>query len=812
MWVHYMNPSELTQDLAYGLRLIRKNPGFSTVAILTLAVAIGGNTAIFTAVNALVLKPPRVQDPERLARIYPGQSRMSWPNFVDLRDETTAVFSEMSAIRGATRTISVGGATFRAIGDAVSPAYFTMLGTSAARGRTLLPSDSRTDLVVLSDRTWRTRFSSDPAIVGRAIDLDGLSHEIIGVMPPLFSGLTPPGMMREFWTPLDAGPAGGLADRSMRSVEVIGRLRPGVAHAQAAAVLRTQALALRARHPQVDEAFTTIQARGVTGLDGFRGMAGALLPVFGFLGLMTIVAGFVLLIGCANIAALLLGRAAGRRRELAMRLALGAGRARLVRQLLTESLLLAFIGGAAGVVLAIWLAGTFNLIVAQLPFPLEFDLSLDHRVLVYALALTVVTVLLFGIVPARRASRVDLVPALRDDDGGTSRQRVRSVLIVGQVAICTILLVWGGLFVRSLANASDVDVGFDPSGVIVTDVNLGDVPQKAERMTALLYELQTRLEMARGIESVGMAWAVPLALMSREEFGGVFDAAAERSGPGGRVMANRLTPGWFETVRIPRLAGRDFRWTDDMSAPRVAVVNETLARQFWGGERQAIGRRLTWPVSETEWEAVEVIGVVGNSKYWTLGETIAPTIYLAARQQPGGGLNLHVRAADRADAVQAVRTELQRLAPGIAFDITSMSDAVDVALMPARVGASFTGGFGALAALLSMLGIYGVVSLSVVQRTREIGIRKAVGARTSQIVHMVVRSTAKLVCAGLAAGLAFGVLGARALSALMVDVRPADPLTTGGVIALVIVATLTASALPAMRAARIDPLIALKKE
>ena len=473
-----------------------------------------------------------------------------------------------------------------------------------------------------------------------------------------------------------------------------------------------------------------------------------------------------------------------------------------MRQLLTESLLLALVGGAAGILLANWLSGTLNLFAARLPFPIEFDLALDRRVLAYALALSGLTALVFGLAPARRASRIDLVPSLKDDGGSTRRQRMRQALVVGQVALCTLLLVWGGLFARSLARAIDVNPGFDPGGVVVAGINLGEAIDNPEQSDALFVELQRRIEQVPGVESAGMATVVPLALMGREEFR-VTPVGADSSGTRPWVHGNRLTPGWFRTLRIPLRAGRDFTWQDREGAPGVAIVNETLARLLWNGD--AVGKRLKDP-------DVEIVGVVADSKYWTIGETISPTLYRPYRQRVVDDMNLHIRTTNMAVAGQAVRAELRRLAPGVAPDITPMTQAVAAATMPSRAGALFTGGFGVIAALLATLGIYGLVSFSVMQRTKEIGVRKAIGAGTAEIVRLVVGGSAALVAAGLGAGLGLGILGGLALRGLIVETSPADPLTLVGVSLLVMGAAVAASAMPALRAARVDPLVTLRNE
>jgi putative ABC transport system permease protein len=583
---------------------------------------------------------------------------------------------------------------------------------------------------------------------------------------------------------------------------VVGRLKPGVGHAQATAETRIIAAQLRTEHPEIGDRIATAETLPIVGFDAFRGVPKAMLSIFAFLALMIVVAGLVLFIGCANIAGLLLGRAAARRREIAVRLALGAGRGRLVRQLLTESLMLAVAGGAAGIVLAAWLAETLNLLAARLPFPVELDLSIDRRVFTYALALSGLTALIFGLAPARRASRIDLVPSLKDEAGAMRRQRLRQTLVVWQVAVCTLLLVCGGLFARSLARATGIDPGFDPNGVLLADLDLGEIVDGAEASDAVFVELQRRIEQVPGVESAGMASIIPLALLGREEFRiTTVDTDSSESRPW--VKGNVLTPGWFGTVRIPLLAGRDFTWQDREGATRVAIVNETLARLLWNGN--AVGKRLKSP-------DVEIVGVVADSKYYTIGETISPALYRPYRQRLVTAMNLHIRTTSMAVATQAIRSELRRLAPGATADIKPMVQAVAVATLPARVGALVTGAFGVIAALLATMGIYGLVSFAVLQRMREIGIRKAIGARTSEIVRLIVGGSAALVSIGLAIGLALGILGGWALGGFIVETPPADPLTLVGVAVLVMSAAVIASAMPALRAARVDPLVVLRDQ
>ncbi|MPY88105.1 MAG: FtsX-like permease family protein [Luteitalea sp.] len=791
---------ELRQDALFGLRLIAQSPGFAVVAILTLAVAIGANTATFTVVNALLFKPPPVAAPHELARIRPGQSHTSWPSYEDIR-ERNDVFSDVAALDRFNAALATRGLPVRLQGERTSVNYFSVLGVPAALGRTFTPADSRRDLLVLADRVWRARFGADPSVVGRILTLDGRPYEVLGVMPPMFRGVAPPGRFQDFWVPVDAtlsNPA--LRDRRGTQFALYGRLKRGVTPAQATAAMRVMARQLKAEPP---ENFLAWEVLSIVGLDAFTGITSTLVPLFIFLALMTVVSGFVLLIGCANIAGLLLGRAAARRREIAVRLALGAGRGRLVRQLLTESLLLALMGGAAGVLLAIWLAGSLNTLAWRLPGVGEFDLGIDRRVLAYALGLTTLTCLLFGLVPARRAACFDVVSSLKQEGGSTTRQRLRQVLVVGQVAVCSLLLVWGGLFLRSLGQISEVDPGFDPVGVLLAKVTLGEGPDEDRaRGERIFAELQQRVGDAPGVQSVGMARLVPLALTGRETF--YVRIEGDRTDTEGRpVVVNKVTPGWLETVRIPLLAGRDFTWDDHEGRPGVVIVNETLARQFWDGD--ALGKHLN--PGPDSWE---VVGIARDSKFRTLGETSAPAIYRPLRQAYESDMTLHVRTDHMQATGNVIEREMQRIAPEVAVDIEPMTEAVAVAVLPAQIGAAITGAIGMVAMLLSTLGVYGLVSFSVVQRTREIGVRKALGARTPDIIRLVVGGSAALTAVGLAVGLGVGALGANVLRGFLTGVSPMDPRTLTGVALLVMCAALVASALPARRASRVDPLITLR--
>jgi predicted permease len=628
-------------------------------------------------------------------------------------------------------------------------------------------------------------------------------------MPRSFRGVAPPGFPRDLWTPLTfTGESRGLEqDREATSFEVYGRVGPGTTVAAAAADVRIAGAELQAAYPETNTRFGDVRLFPVSGLGGFQGMS-VLMPVVAFLALLGVIATVVLLVGCANIAGLLLGRAAARRREIAVRLSLGAGRGRLVRQLLTESLMLALAGGVLGVALSAWLTGLVPLATRSLPFPVEFDFAVDGRVLVYALSLAGGAAILCGLAPARRAARTSLVEALKLDTGGAGKQRLRTALVIGQISACAALLVWGGLFTRSLANASQVDPGFVADGVLLAEVPIGDIsgPEPGARAQAV-QQLHERIRALPAVESTGMAFAVPLALSARAEY--EIRISTERGESRlARVMGNTVTPGYFDTIRVQRRAGRDFNWQDAGASSLVAIVNETAARRFWNG--QAVGQHIQLPDRE-RWVSAEIVGVVADSKYWTLGEEIAPTVYQPYGQGTSGN-TLFVRTRTLARTREAIATELRTLAPAQPVEIRLMTDAIAISTLPARIGALATTAFGVLAMLLSAMGIYGMVAFSVAQRTREIGVRKALGATTGTIVGHVLRGSVTRSAVALLLGAAAGSLAASLFGGFIVGVSNFDVPTLAAVAALVLGATVMASLAPALRAARIDPVTTLRAD
>jgi putative ABC transport system permease protein len=771
-------------------------------------VSIGGNTAMFSMVNALFFQPLAIAAPQEIVRIYTGESTVSWPNIDDLRRRNT-VLTDIVAQGQAAVSLAADPLPVRLSAGLVSTNYFTVLGAVPLAGRTLQPDERRADVVVLSERLWRTRFGSSPATVGSTVTVDGTPREVVGIMPRAFRGIAPAGLTRDIWLPVDStGAHRGLAtDRAAARFEAYGRLKPGLSAEDAGAALRVLGVQMAAEFTDTDSRFGATEVFAASGLGLYRGVAKTLAPVFVFVGFLTVVAAFVLLIGCANLAGLLLGRAAARRQEIAVRLALGASRGRLVRQLLTESVVLALIGGAFGLALALTLASGISAVTIRLPVAVDLNLALDGRILAYTLGVSLLCALLFGLAPARRASRLQLVDSLKVDGGsGTTGQWFRQVLVVGQVSVSAMLLIWSGLFAQSLLQARSVDPGFDPSGVLLADVQLvDDRPGGMERGEAAFVALHDRVRELPEVEQAGWSSIVPLALIGNERFR-VSKVDAPQGVPGTWVVASRLSPGWFATVRIPIISGRDFTWQDRAGAPSVVAVNETLARQFWNGA--AVGQQIRHGSTTST-----VVGIVRDSKYWTLGEPTSPTVYMPFRQALASyPPTLHVRTTNARATAERIRHAVQDLVPGAPVQFQSMPDAVAGAVMPARVGAMVTGAFGLLGALLATLGVYGLISYIVVQRTREMAIRRAIGASTAHIVGLVVGSSTKLTAVGLIVGIALGTLTAPLFGGLLVNVSPRDPLTLIMTSLALLGTAVLASAAPAVRAARIDPIASLTAE
>jgi predicted permease len=839
---------ELWQDLRYGVRTLWKKPGFTLVAVLTLALGIGANTAIFSFVNAVLLRPLPVAEPERLVYVFGGvrtnpYNVSSYPDYIDYRDRNK-VFSNLIAYSPITLSLSGDDGADTISGLIVTGNYFEALGVRAQVGRTFLPDEDSTPgghaVAVISHALWQDRFAGDPHIAGRQLLLNGQPFTIVGVAPAGFNGaetgqtndIYVPMAMQAVVRPPRAGYSGEmnpdlLSKRGPRWLDLVGRLKPGVTVGQAQAELSTLAAQLAASYPETNQGQTATVSPISKGDPTQRG---TLLSVAG---LLLGVVGLVLLIACANVANLLLARAAARRKEISIRLALGAGRGRLIRQLLTESVLLALAGGACGLLLAIWLVGVMR---AYSPpanfFPVAFDFSLDRSVLGFTLLLSVLTGLVFGIAPALQASKPDLVAALKDETAlmpgasgrGARRFTLGNLLVVVQVALSLVLLVSAGLFLRSLQQAQNIDPGFDAEHVLTMPLNINLLRYTKAQGQDFYRQVLERVSALPGVQSATLTRTPPLSGASRQSSVTVAGreapdraSSSESTGGGGEGVAdnNTLTSpvalNYFRTLGIPLLRGRDFNAQDREGAPGVAVVNESFARRYFPNQ-DPIGQRLSLSGAQGPW--LEVVGLARDSKYVTLGEAPAPFLYQPLAQHHETGMVLLVRTSVAPSSlVPAVRREVQSIERNLPLtNARTMTELLNASLFPARVGAILLGAFGLLALLLASVGLYGVMSYSVSRRTREIGIRMALGARGGDVLRLVLGESLALVAAGMLLGLVAAFAATRLLSGFLYGVSPTDPAAFIGIVLLLALVALAASLIPARRAAHVDPMVAFRYE
>lgn len=837
----------LWQDLRYAARTLWKTPGFTAVAVLSLALGIGANTAIFSFVNAVLLRALPVAEPERLVFVFNGTRAepynvAPYPDYVDYRDRNS-VFSDLAAYSGITVSLNHNEGAEQISGLIVSGNYFDVLGVGARAGRTFLPEEDQTPgaqpVVVIGHGLWQRLFGGDSNAVGKQMLLNGQPFTVVGVAPAGFDGaqagqpndIYVPMMMQAVVRPPRSGYSGEmnpdlLGRRSAGWLEMVGRLKPGVSFEGAQAEMRVLAKQLEEAYPDTNREETATLFPVTKGDPDQRG---TLLSVAG---LMSAVVGLVLLIACANVANLLLARASARRKEISIRLALGAGRWRLIRQLLTESVLLSFVGGAVGLLLAVWLV---DVLQTYSPpgnfFPVAFDFSLDARVLAFTLLLSLLTGVIFGIAPALQASNPDLVHALKDGTvmlagGGSWGARgfnLRNLLVVAQVALSLVLLISAGLFLRSLSQAQRIDPGFSPQNVLVMPLNINLLRYTKAQGQEFYRGVIERVEAIPGVESATLSRTPPLSGASRQSTvliegregpdraGGSESSGGNPDTGGHTTLASPVALKYFETMNIPLLRGRDFTAQDREGTPGVIVINETFVRRYFPDE-DPLGKRLSLSGARGPW--LEVVGVARDGKYITLGETSAPMIYQSILQRHETGMTLLIRTrGDSASLAAAVRREVQAVEKNLPVtNIRPMTELLNNSLFPARMGAVLLGAFGLLALLLAAVGLYGVMSYSVARRTREIGIRMALGARGGNVLRLVLGEGMALIAVGVLLGLAGAFAATRLLASFLYGVSTTDPLTFAGIAVFLTLIALAASFIPARRASRVDPLVALRYE
>jgi putative ABC transport system permease protein len=796
----------LLQDVRYGLRMLAKNPGFTAVAILTLALGIGANTAIFTVINAVLLKPLPFPHPDRLVQIWETDPRLGFDrdtvspyNFRDWQSQShdfaamAAYEHEHFSLTGRELPVGLGGLR-------VSADFFRVLGTSPLLGRDFLANEDQPGaghVVVVSSATWQNYFGRDPGIVGRKITLDGESYTVIGVMP---SDFELPGSGAEIWTTLAFDLKGQSRDDHF--LFAVGRLKPGVTLAAARSEANTIAQRLAQQYPDSNGHIGILLVPLQEEIVG--NTRSALLVLWGAVGL-------VLLIACANMANLLLSRGVARRRELAVRSALGAGRTRLMTQLLAESILLAIIGGALGLIFAYWGIGT---IVRTAAIPRAQEVTVNLRILGFTGLLSILTGIIFGLAPAFASSSTDLNSTLKETgwtiEASSSGSRMRSGLVVGEIALSLVLLVSAGLLIKSLWLLGRTDPGFNPKSVLGMRLSLPEskYPNSLER-SAVFKRVIERIAILPGVEGVAGVNDLPF---SGSRTGSTFDIEGmpPRSPEESRHADRReISPDYFKTMGIPLLKGRQFIDRDNVDAPRVAIINEDLAQKYWPSG-DPLGQRLK--LYDKDWE---IVGVVGNVKLLDLAAESNPEMYLPYTQS-GSPTWMFFAVRSRVELgslIASVRKAAREVVPDEPlYSVRTMEERVAASTAPRRLHALLLGSFAALALVLSAVGTYGVIAYSVAQRTHEIGIRMALGAQRHDVMRQVVEEGVLLIGAGVVFGI-FGTLAlTRFLTSLLYGVKPTDPATFAAVSAILTGVALLASYIPARRATKVDPMVALRCE
>jgi putative ABC transport system permease protein len=811
----------LIRDIRYGLRQLRRNPGFTVVAVITLALGIGANTAIFSVVNAVLLRPLSFQDPARLVTIWEADERdasnigpASYPDLFDWRAQNR-VFKQMASFRTYDFTLVGTGQPIHLSGAIVSGNLFALLGVKPSLGRTFLPQENKpggmsgNDAVILSHRLWQTQFGSDYRILGKTIRLNDHNFTIVGVMPTGFAFPVQAEPV-QLWVTMAVDSVGTpgnsplTAQRGNHSIEVVARLKPHVTVAQAQA-----ALDIVARKLETQYALTSYHRGAVKLVPEFEEIVGnARTLLWVLLGAV----GIVLLIACVNVGNLMLARAMTRRKEIAVRVALGAGRLRIVRQLLTESVLLSVIAGALGGPLAFMATKLFvNLSPGNIPR--LNHIAVDSRVLGFTLLVSLVTGVLFGLVPVVGTSRPHLNESLKEGDRSltpfTRRDRTRRWLVIGEVALAMVLLVGAGLLVQSLVSLLEVNPGFDLSRTLTFSVGLPDVRYPSAKRIAFFHSLLSRIKVLPAVMSDAAVAPLPL---SGGSWGANFQIEGQPLTIKERAITNlrAITPDYFRTMRIPLLRGREFSQEDGVKSRPVIIINQTFARRFFRQEN-SIGQHIEVPLNGI---MRDVVGVVGDVKHANLATGSGLEVYLPYAQWTPSFMSVVVRTGnDPRGLINATRKEVRLLDKELPiFDVKPFDQYVTQSVAEPRFSALVLSSFGGLSLFLTAIGLYGVIGYAIAERTHEIGIRVALGAQKRDVLGMVVGQGVKLAAIGVGVGIV-GALGVtRFISCLLYGVKPTDPLTIAAVAVILLAVALLACYIPARRAAKVDPMVALRHE
>ncbi|HKW57843.1 MAG TPA: ABC transporter permease [Candidatus Acidoferrum sp.] len=821
----------MLKDFRFAFRTLVKHPAFAFIAVVTLALGMAVNSTVFAVVNGFLLRPLPVAHPEEITvlalqqsqSVIGGTFRFSHPVFAELQGQSDS-FSDIFAYHVTLSAVSVDHLSDHCLIGRVSSNYFSALGIKPAYGRLILPTEGLTPgadpVLVLGYPYWRRRFAANPNVMGQKVEISNHPFTVIGVAPPEFHG-TYSALDMDGYVPLSAQTDDDQdqtvqkewASRVVRNLTIMGRLKPGVSLKQAQSSLNVVVQRIAQAHPEAEKGisvrvFPEKLARPEP--DPENSVPAAAVAFM-------CLAALVLLVACFNIANVLLVRATVRQREMAIRAALGAGRGRLVAQYLTESLVLALLGGAAGLLLASWAAGFLSSLSLGTDLPIRLDFRPDARVYAYSLAAILLTGLLVGIMPALRAARTNVISVLHEGGRGSSsgprRQFARNALVVAQVAGSLVLLIVAGLFIRSLGKAEKINLGFNPDHVLDLSVDVAQVGYQEAQARQAYQDMDARIRTLPGVQSVAQCFTVPLGYIGAGERVWIAEHPYEAGQQPADVSNNLVTPGYLDTLQIPLLRGRKFSEEDKQKAPPVAIINLTMAKKFWPNE-DALGKHFG--IKGPSGPFLEVVGIAQDGKYQGVTEDPQPFFYLPIEQSFVSLRTIHVRTTVPPESLALqIQSLIHEVVPGVPItQVETMTEALQGAngFFLFRFGVQLTSTMGLLGLILAVVGIYSVVSYAAAQRTQEIGIRIAMGASTRDILKMVLRQALTVVGIGLAAGVLLAFAGTSVMSGLFVGIKATDPLTFALVISLLTAIALLACWIPARRATRIDPLVALRYE